>query len=418
MLSFTELREQRRTLQKFCAYHERSLKVFQDGVSFKILPSEKPLGDKLSHLSSTATCLSSLSECARPLPEAENALRTFSELAIRGDAKSWKSEGSASVYCRCRALPLIIQNLQTFQEPITAHLDHIIEQLKKDPVRFAIGEADPDEDRDTWYPPNAFHTFWSLETLHGLRQRFPDRAAVYYEEIHFSKMRYGMILWARATLGREVALHSTGSASLDTDQLIWSLATILKWDAQYDSNVAEQDLVRKAVEALFSTQNTAGAWRPYRPLFHYHKAGNAYCYIFESLATILKISLDPEAEFLRASLSSYLENLLLLLSHARDTQIKSRKGWRDRLVFRAPHQCRRGGELGDRECLLFCRGFAALGGNLDKQASAGGAKPSRDSFAALGCVRDAQNSREDLVRIRCRGRVGLFFRLSSTDTST
>src|SRR5438552_2797041 len=127
MLTFEELTEARRYLQSFCLLHVPSLTILQSGVSFKLLPSEEEsLEDgELHHPTATATCLSSLFDCppryrTNDFERAETVKAGFSAAAFR--RKKWKSEGSAGVYCRCRALPAVIKFSATFDASIKAHL--------------------------------------------------------------------------------------------------------------------------------------------------------------------------------------------------------------------------------------------------------------------------------------------------------
>ena len=145
-LSFNELVASRRDLQKFCSAHYASLMEFNDGISFKVSHSAPNKGSGVRHLSSTATCLESILDCpSELLPKQGGTVvelsRQFAIAAIHQPHKNWKSDGSASVYCRCRTLPLIIDHLQTYDDTLCEHLKTILSQLKRDEARLAIGEA-------------------------------------------------------------------------------------------------------------------------------------------------------------------------------------------------------------------------------------------------------------------------------------
>jgi hypothetical protein len=135
-----------------------------------------------------------------------------------------------------------------------------------------------------------------------------------------------MRLWARQQLGVQVALHSSSSSVLDTDQLAWSLAILVSQPQEYRSNLTEQDFIRQALKCLFSTQEKVGTWRHYAPLFHYPRAGNAYCYVFETFAAVLTEALEPEAEFARTILKEYFAPLVKLWEYATSTQAKLATG--------------------------------------------------------------------------------------------
>jgi hypothetical protein len=332
MLSFEELTETRRSLQGFCVRHVPSLLSVRSGISFKIFRNEPSLerSRRVRHLTTTATCLTSLLDCpARFRPSefevVEPLCWTFAKKALV--RRSWKSEGSAQIYCRCRALPLVIRFAKTFDPVIQEHLLRILSQLKERPERFGIGEADPELQKENdWSPPNAFHTYWTLDILDQLKRRFSSD----YKRIsasgkwNFPLKCEGMLLWTHQRLGYEISLHSEPKSSvLDTDQLAWTLAIFLRFDGNFHSDLAKQDLIKQAFKCLFSTQNDVGTWAHYKPLFHYRDAGNAYCYVFETFAVLLQCALQerPEAEVIRALLKPYCKNLVDLWQYAVSTQI-------------------------------------------------------------------------------------------------
>jgi len=333
MLSFEELTEARRSLQSFCLLHVPSLTVLQAGVSFKLLPSEQEnLEDgELHHPTATATCLSSLFDCppryrTNEFERAETVRTGFSAAAFRRENKEWISEGSAGVYCRCRALPAVVAFSATFDTSIETHLKEILGQLDKMPNRFAIGEAGKRLSVEKWYPPNAFHTYWTLELLDRIKRK--DQTG--YKELlssrtlDLSPKRDGMVLWARQQLGTQLGLHSASpqSSVLDSDQLAWALAIFLNFDNTLTMNLENRDFLKQAFKCLFSTQ-ADGTWRHYKPLFHYEKAGNAYCYVFETFAVLLQCALQDkaEAEMVRELLKPYGKNLMDLWRYADSTRI-------------------------------------------------------------------------------------------------
>jgi ATPase family associated with various cellular activities (AAA) len=115
-------------------------------------------------------------------------------------------------------------------------------------------------------------------------------------------------------------LHYDIVSGRDPQQLAWAVCGVI---AARDSSLAERtddtaELVRAGLRAFFEQQRDDGTWDLGRPLFHYPEAGNAYCYVFETLAELLSQSFDPvhpAAEELRAELRPYLGNLLLAKDH-------------------------------------------------------------------------------------------------------
>lgn len=335
--SFEELSQQRKLLQEFCFAHIPSLSFFLP-VGFKNLPIFKlddtqPEPTEFRHITSTATCYASIAGCPdqfRPekkdgSPDFNLLGKEFSDHAIALELGKWVSDGAAHIYCSCRGLPYVLSRLERWDAQIEAHLGRIFYQLDEDPSRFAIGEAaeaellkDKPKERAKWYKPNAYHTYWALRVVRALQTHFS-------KEFNASRHRpsperlAGMRMWARQQLGIQVALHSAESSVLDSDQLAWSLATLISQPQSYRSRLPEQDLLRQALKCLFNTQETVGTWRHYAPLFHYPNVGNAYCYVFETFAAILLEALKPEAEFVRTCLKQYFPQLVKLWQYAVST---------------------------------------------------------------------------------------------------
>jgi ATPase family associated with various cellular activities (AAA) len=334
MLSFEKLTEARRSLQSFCLLHVPSLISMQSGICFKklMVSEEGSLDDgELHHPTNTATCLSSLFDCpprysTTEFKRAVTVKSGFSAAAFR--RTKWESEGSAGVYCRCRAFPAVITFSDSFDERIETHLREILGQLDKATGRFGIGEAGATLPDDQWYPPNAFHTYWTLKILDLMKAK-PEYKAEYErlsdpKALDLNRKCDGMVLWARQQLGTQLGLHSASpqSSVLDSDQLAWSLAIFLAFDKTLTMNLENRDFLKQAFKCLFSTQ-ADGTWRHYRPLFHYKKSGNAYCYVFETFAVLLQCALEEraEAEMLRELLKPYCNNLMDLWRYADSTKI-------------------------------------------------------------------------------------------------
>jgi ATPase family associated with various cellular activities (AAA) len=329
MLGFDELTVARRSLEKFCLLHAPSLIKLKSGISFKLLPSDPALEppEAARHLTTSATCYSSLADAPDHLgrdSEIQDGRSGFAEGALV--RKEWLSEESAGIYCRCRALPMVIAASSGIDQRVERHIAAILAQLDKRPERFGIGEADADLPQEQWYPPNAFHTYWTLEVFEAVRQK--DQAC--YDrladdpKLDIKRRRKGMLLWARQQLGHQIGLHSPSPVSsiLDSDQLAWSLAIFLRFDENLSVNLENRDFIKQALKCLFSTQ-TDGTWRHYKPLFHYTKAGNAYCYVFETFPALLKCALrqGAGAEMVRELLKPYGNNLIDLWRYADSTKM-------------------------------------------------------------------------------------------------
>ena len=343
-IDFDELVDFRRQLSKFCVNHYPSVTAFQDGISFKLHLDDPGLGHKARHLSSSATCFESLLDSPQVFrPRAADISQTaarFALLAARRPHSRWKSDGSARIYCRCRTLPLLISYLPRYQKRVEEHLHLILWQLVQTVPRFAIGEASSDSrNSKNWYPPNGFHTYWTLFLLDTLEARFPNqfaRIAINFQRSgsNIRRLRTEMLLWAERTAGHQVALHEADSIKLDSDQLAWCLIVFLKFGDHSQANLSTQDFIKHSLKCLFEHQTGAGIWRTGDPLFHYQKSGNAYCYVFETFGILLKTFLTHREDglFLRQALRPYVRKLMNLWRYAEATGIPisndhTRWGW-------------------------------------------------------------------------------------------
>src|SRR5208337_1434086 len=318
MATFQEFGENRRLLQEFCKLHYESVAHFFAGRSFVNVWREghpKRKSKTVEHLTSSTTCFDSLLECSdsykrsTPVYILKLAPR-YANGAIRLPKKDWVSDGSAGTYCRCRTLPFVIRHLSDWNDNVEFHTTAIFKQMLAQSDRFAIGEAGWPLKEDNWYPPNAYHTYWTLELLSALSRKFEKEYVRLDKKLKLAILSEKMRLWAREALGCQVSLHSAESSMLDSDQLAWSLAVILRSPENIQANLTEQDLIKHAVHCLFETQTKVGSWRHYAPLFHYRDSGNAYCYVFESFAELLRWSLNPRARFVRTVLKTHFGNLI------------------------------------------------------------------------------------------------------------
>jgi hypothetical protein len=336
-ITFEYLAHHRKLLQEFCTLHAAGLIPFyyQNWGVFALHVKEDP--GRFRHITSTATCFSSLELC----PEADGTIgkldfrkegAAFAQKAIEQDVlEKWRSDGRAEVYCTCRGLPFVLSKLSAWHENISQHLNRLAFQLKEQKTRFAIGEAAPpreghnrEEEIEGWYEPNAYHTYWTLEILRELAGNKQFNAGIASNEgFTFLCDQIPLFkLWARQQLGLQVALHSGKSSKLDSDQLAWALAILIREPSEYQSDLSIQDIIRQSLKCLFSTQEPVGTWRHYAPLFHYPNAGNAYCYVFETFAVLLEQALKPEAGFFRTVLREHATSLIGLWQYADSTKAK------------------------------------------------------------------------------------------------
>jgi hypothetical protein len=94
--------------------------------------------------------------------------------------------------------------------------------------------------------------------------------------------------WAwQSVNGEVVALRASPR---DADALELAYSAILVAVLSEGSDAAQQATLRYALREFFDSQLPDGTWPRGRPIFHYPKVGNAYCYEYELLAQLLSTS--------------------------------------------------------------------------------------------------------------------------------
>ena len=136
-------------------------------------------------------------------------------------------------------------------------------------------------------------------------------------------------------------MHSTILACRALRILKLNHYPFIEFGEDLSSDLRGQDLVRKAFEALASTQEPIGTWRHYRPLFVYSNVGNAYCYVYESFTYLLKAVLAKfeEQEFLEDVIRGFIDRLRGLREYAEKTQVQaSASNKRDIIAWSSGHR--------------------------------------------------------------------------------
>jgi len=338
---FQELKQTRHRLRDRATQHWHSVVRYhdEDSGTFKLHADESPGS---FHLTTTATCFESLETCpSNFIPEStqidplDTDPEAFAKAAIERDHGSWKSDGSAHIYCRCRTLPFVFSHLSSdyiseHEEAIQTHVDHIFRQIELAEAhgqsRLSVGEAyvrDRDEfdqsHMDDWYPPNGFHTYWCLRVLDALEEAAGDFYSELDSEFELTHRRNLMIEWAWQELGTQVGLHEAMSSTRDSDQLMWTIAIIATFSDLNTMDLEDQDLLTDALRCLFDSQEEVGTWRHQNPLFHYESSGNAYSHVYEALNAVCKPALDRDFRFLQMELANYQSNFVRLLDYSEAT---------------------------------------------------------------------------------------------------
>jgi len=94
--------------------------------------------------------------------------------------------------------------------------------------------------------------------------------------------------WAWAELTRQLALIQAKSKTADAFALAYLLMLVAAVTPSSKTDPEQTSIQRVALRTFFDCQRDDGTWPLSRPLFHYEKFGNAYCYEYEMLTQLLQ----------------------------------------------------------------------------------------------------------------------------------
>jgi hypothetical protein len=94
--------------------------------------------------------------------------------------------------------------------------------------------------------------------------------------------------WAWAELTRQLTLIQAKSKTADAFAVAYLLMLVTAVTPSSRTNPEQTSTQRAALKTFFECQENDGTWPLSRPLFHYKKLGNAYCYEYEMLAQLLQ----------------------------------------------------------------------------------------------------------------------------------
>lgn len=125
------------------------------------------------------------------------------------------------------------------------------------------------------YPPSAYLTQLVVRALRR-RQQLND------------KLQDLVTQWAWAELTRQLALIQAKSKTADAFAVAYLLMLVSAVTPRSKTNPEQTSIQRAALQTFFDCQRDDGTWPLSRPLFHYEKFGNAYCYEYEMLTQLLQ----------------------------------------------------------------------------------------------------------------------------------
>lgn len=144
-------------------------------------------------------------------------------------------------------------------------------KLVRECMKFARRAVSPHGVRIGNFPPSAYLTYWILA---GLASWGEDVKELYPE----------LIAWTRSEFHRQMALFESNA---DEDSDVFQLGYSLLVQRRFGSPRLHQSLLNNGLRIIFEAQLQHGIWEKKAPLFVYGRYGDAYCFSFELLSSLL-----------------------------------------------------------------------------------------------------------------------------------
>ena len=230
--------------------------------------------DRVS-LASTAACVRSMLVCPEVKPGNADFAQLVDNIAQRhgnGDLSTYGLE-HLNVFTLGQLLPALADMVGSSAEPA---LDSLIgdavarlrAEVANDGVAIPI-KGDPEESEPR-VMPHGYLTYWALTAL----------AAWDGHEGTTPSLR-----WSETELYRQMALFQTGhDERSDAYQLGYNLLIQYRFNRQRLGN----SLVELGLRTLFAAQLERGVWEKRDPIVRYGDHGEAYCFSFELLSSLLR----------------------------------------------------------------------------------------------------------------------------------
>jgi hypothetical protein len=298
-MDFRELEEFQRIVRQLQKYHVVSLKHYHlhNSYGFQHLYSESTKNTGDFSKASTATCILSLTSSGCWTSDEDWYTKTeklIEELAIT-DWTSAKLEKNnpftvsfilESILALLDIKPEVINNVIVKQKKEKA-IRILKKSLRSDKNNKADGAA-----KLANYPPSSYLTQLVVRVLKKCNQLDEDT-------------RICVRQWSWRQIEHELALIISNSKSADPLSLAYSVMLFVSCTKSFESTPDENQILHRAIDCVFESQLPDGSWPRSRPLFHYPKVGNAYCFEYEMLTQFL------QEKFLFEHSLNHIEHLYL-----------------------------------------------------------------------------------------------------------
>lgn len=297
-LDFSKLESLRLFCSQILQCHSVSVRYFEYKDGFQHYKDKKPF--KVS-ISSSATCVLSLVAADLWRANGIKTKRLIHKLIQRNTSAGLPKNNPFTIAWILEA----VTALQEHSDPLdAADIGHItkMESMLQQTVRSGHGGV-----RIADYPPSAYLTQLVVRALDN-RSKLKN------------KLRAAVEAWAWAELARQIALVQAKTKTADPFAVAYLVMLVTAVTPSSKITPEQTSTRRSALKTFFDSQLDDGTWPLSRPLFHYRKFGNAYCYEFEMLTQLL------QQGKLQDSLLQYLPKLRTAAESATNTVYRLENG--------------------------------------------------------------------------------------------
>ena len=281
---FAELDTLRLTLEDHFRSTRQTLEQYRDyesGGWYHLHPDVAPKRPGDFSRASTATCLSLDRVTRLGLVDHEQAQRLAAAI-LEGP---WESAGLPGDNPFTAAF--LLEALRDLEE-LGATLDDKHRQTVIQKLSILISAFDHKHMADDGgiaiepYPPTAFLTFKAVHALDRWRTLASSGDIGYNENL-----RERISRWSWAALHAESVLVASKSHDADVFELAYAVLTVATLTEFGEMTPPQRGILGYGLDQFFTAQGTDGTWPRSRPLFHYPDYGDAYCYDYELLVSLL-----------------------------------------------------------------------------------------------------------------------------------
>jgi transcription termination factor NusB len=245
-------------------YQAASLKYFEYDAGY-----QHYIGKNKISVSSTATCVLSLVATSSWRPNKAKTKELLQFLIRKNTSAGLPVRNSFTIAWILEA----VTALKDLSAPLDSQDEDLVGKMEKilqNAVTRGKGGVKIED-----YPASAYLTQLVVRVLHR-RLKLTD------------KLRDAVSKWAWAELTRQIALVHAKSKTADPFAVAYLLMLVNTVTQRSEITPEQTSTQRAALKTFFDSQLEDGTWPLSRPLFHYRKFGNAYCYEYEMLTQLLR----------------------------------------------------------------------------------------------------------------------------------